>query len=161
MTAPIDAGETALKAALVARLVAAELISSESQIGDKPINPLPAIAVPSGARLALALVRVGPRVRRVYIGGGGPVYALDLLFNIEFAAADPDKAKRETLEGAVQDIVAAVLRDDPTLGGAVQRIDLEDAPQLSDAPPAAIITAIPLALAVTAGDPLGRLAPAL
>lgn len=157
MTAPIDAAETALRAALVAALMNADAVPDGTALADKPINPLDLTNAPSGGRLACALVRVGPRVRRVFIGGGSAIYALDALFNLEFAALDPSPAVRNALEGAVQDAVAIVLRDDPTLGGAVQRLDLEDDPDITDAPPSAVITAIPLAAAIQAGDALGRL----
>lgn len=156
MTAPIDAAETALRAALAAALINAGALPDGASLADKPVNPVPPGDAPAGDRFAAALVRVGPRVRRIFIGGGGALYQLDALFNFEFAVLDSDAARRQALEGAVQDAVAAVLRDNPTLGGAVQRLDLEDAPELTDAPPASVITAIPLAASIQAGDAMGR-----
>lgn len=153
--APIDAVEAALHAALSSRLIGAGLIVSAAHLADKPVDPLSLKDAPGGGRFVCALVRVGPRVRRVYVGGGAAVYQLDLLFNFEFAAVSPDAATRAAQEGRAQGVVAAVLTGDPTLGGAAQRLDLEDGPQLDDAP-AAVITAIPLAASVIAGDPLAR-----
>ncbi len=156
---PIDDAYQALIAEVRARLLLSDFVASPDDLKVDPDGKVDTRRHGRGETCA-ALINAGQSVGRSLMGGGSARHLVDRRARVELAIAGGDRAWRDALVDRALTRFARLPLDLPTLGGACERLAIEegDEDDLAPGTPGRRVS-VTFTVRVRAADPLGKVAP--
>lgn len=152
MTAPADTAFSALAAALGARLAAAGFLAAPQSL---VVNPAAAFEDAADGPVFAALYLEDVAVVQTFLGRAQPRYEVRLSCALTAGALGPGA---DSQLARAQDVLAALLLEDETLGGAALQLEAREAAAFDVLEPEGRRWTQGLAITISAADPLGRVA---